>query len=88
MAVHSLARVAVQPLPRATRDGPRLALKGVSPVLDREDSRGSPGRPAVPKDIRELIRTMSRENPLSGVAATGMHRSAKAEPEAQIPAPG
>ena len=28
--------------------------------------RGQPGRPAVPKDIRELIRTMSRENPLWG----------------------
>ncbi len=28
--------------------------------------RGQPGRPAVPKDIRELIRKMSRENPLWG----------------------
>jgi transposase InsO family protein len=28
--------------------------------------RGKPGRPAVPKDVRELIRTMSRENPLWG----------------------
>ena len=28
--------------------------------------RGQPGRPAVPKDIRELIRRMSRENPLGG----------------------
>jgi putative transposase len=28
--------------------------------------RGRPGRPAVPKEIRELIRTMSRENPLWG----------------------
>jgi transposase InsO family protein len=27
---------------------------------------GKPGRPAVPKEIRELIRTMSRENPLWG----------------------
>jgi putative transposase len=25
---------------------------------------GKPGRPPVPKEIRELIRTMSRENPL------------------------
>jgi putative transposase len=29
--------------------------------------RGRPGRPSVPKQVRELIRTMSRENPLWGV---------------------
>jgi putative transposase len=28
--------------------------------------RGKPGRPAVPTDVRELIRTMSRENPIWG----------------------
>ena len=28
--------------------------------------RGKPGRPRVPKEVRELIRTMSRENPLWG----------------------
>jgi putative transposase len=28
--------------------------------------RGRPGRPSVPKQVRELIRTMSRENPLWG----------------------
>jgi len=27
---------------------------------------GKPGRPAVPKEVRELIRTMSRQNPLWG----------------------
>src|SRR5215475_11928491 len=34
--------------------------------------RGQPGRPAVPKDIRELIRKLSRENPLWG--APRIHR--------------
>jgi putative transposase len=28
--------------------------------------RGKPGRPSVPKEVRELIRTLSRENPLWG----------------------
>ena len=28
--------------------------------------RGKPGRPSVPKEVRELIRTMSRDNPLWG----------------------
>src|SRR5678816_64197 len=28
--------------------------------------RGQPGRPPVPKDVRQLIRRMSRENPLCG----------------------
>ena len=28
--------------------------------------RGKPGRPVVPKEVRELIRTMSRENPIWG----------------------
>jgi len=28
--------------------------------------RGQPARPSVPKDVRELIRKMSRENPLWG----------------------
>ena len=28
--------------------------------------RGKPGRPPVPKEVRKLIRTMSRENPLWG----------------------
>jgi hypothetical protein len=27
---------------------------------------GNPGRPVVPRDVRELIQTMSRENPIWG----------------------
>jgi hypothetical protein len=29
---------------------------------------GRPGRPTVPKEVRELIRTMSRDNPLWGAS--------------------
>jgi hypothetical protein len=43
-----------------------MASEGLSPVLDLENRRGKPGRPVVPKEIRELIRMMSSENPLWG----------------------
>jgi hypothetical protein len=33
---------------------------------NRPSGQGTPGRPAVPKEVRELIRTMSRENPIWG----------------------
>ena len=32
----------------------------------RKVRHGKPGRPAVPKEVRQLIRTISRENPLWG----------------------
>src|SRR5215831_6208782 len=37
---------------------------------------GQPGRPAVSKEIRQLIRKMSRENPLWGLAAHGPNQRA------------
>ena len=43
-----------------------LAPQGLPAVLDVESRHGQPGRPAVPKHVRELIRKMSRENPLWG----------------------
>jgi hypothetical protein len=43
-----------------------LAPQGLSPFLEVEDRHGKPGRPSVPKEICELIRMMSRENPLWG----------------------
>jgi hypothetical protein len=42
-----------------------------------EIRHGKPGRPAVPKEIRELIRMMSRENPLRG-RSLGLRRTAQA----------
>jgi len=34
----------------------------------RKVRHGKPGRPAVPKEVRQLIRTMTRDNPLWGAA--------------------
>jgi len=44
-------------------DGHWLARKGFRLFWSWKIRHGQPGRPAVPKDVRELIRTMSRENP-------------------------
>ncbi|MBV9940172.1 MAG: hypothetical protein JO150_16825, partial [Acidobacteriaceae bacterium] len=43
----------------------RLISEGFSLVLDLEIRRGKLGRLVVPKEVRELIRRMSRENPLT-----------------------
>ena len=40
--------------------------KGFRLFWTRKVRHGQPGRPAIPKDVRELIRKMSRENPLWG----------------------
>jgi putative transposase len=45
---------------------PRLAPQGLSPFWTWKIRHGKPGRPAVPKEIRELIGMMSRDNPLCG----------------------
>ena len=37
----------------------------------RRKSRGRPGRPAVPKEMRDLIRRLSRENPLWSAGRIG-----------------
>ena len=49
-----------------SRYGHWLAAEGISFILDMEESQGQCGRPAVAKEIRQLIRRMSRENPLWG----------------------
>jgi len=40
--------------------------KGLRLFWTRKVRRGQPGRPSVPKDVRELIRKMSLANPLWG----------------------
>ena len=40
--------------------------KGFRLFWDWKIRHGKPGRPGVPKEVRQLIRTMSRENPLWG----------------------
>jgi putative transposase len=40
--------------------------KGFRLFWARKVRHGKPGRPAVPKEVRQLIHTMSRENPLWG----------------------
>jgi hypothetical protein len=57
-----LERLAVQCLYRQSLDRHWLAPERFSPVLGLEGAT----RPAVPKEVRQLIRTMSRENPLWG----------------------
>src|SRR6266566_1414715 len=66
VAIQSLERLAIFLGHRQAGNRHRLAPQGLPAVLDLE----SPSRPVwstgVPKDVRELIRRMSRENPLWG----------------------
>jgi putative transposase len=66
LAVGRLEGMAVRYLHRQSSDGDCLAPQGLPSVLDLEDSARSPGRPRVPREVRELIRMMSRENAIWG----------------------
>lgn len=66
LALYRLAGLEVRRVHSASFHSDRLASKELSLVLDAEDSKWEPGRPAVPKEVRELIRTISRENALWG----------------------
>ena len=67
LALRRLERLAVQRLYRQSVDRHRLAPARLSLFWVWKVRHGKPGRPAVPKEVRELIRTMSRENPLCRV---------------------
>ncbi len=66
LVMRGLERLAVQRLPRPTRQVLGWHRKGFRLFWTGKIRRGQRGRPALPKDIRELIRTRSRENPLGG----------------------
>ena len=65
LAVASVARMAISGRHREARDRPHLTAPRLPPALDVEESAPS-GRPAVPPDVRTLIRTMSEASPLWG----------------------
>ena len=44
----------------------RVASPGLSPLWTWKVRRGKPGRPSIPREVRDLIRQMSRDNPLWG----------------------
>ena len=57
-----MARLAPRPGNCQARDRHRLAPQGVQAFLDMEVAAGKPGRPPVSREIRYLVRRMSREN--------------------------
>ena len=58
-----MEQLAIAPADRAAGNGPRVAAGGISPFWEVEIRHGKPGRPAVPPEVRDLIRIMSRNNP-------------------------
>src|SRR5215471_10020839 len=66
MAIRSLDRLAICLAHRQAGNGHWLAPQGLPAVLDV----GSSSRPTVSKEIRHLLRKMSRESPLWGAPAS------------------
>jgi hypothetical protein len=75
--IQGLERLALGAGHREARYGDRLASQGISSLLDWKIRHGRMGRPGVSYEVRDLIRRMSRENPLGrtphprGIAQTG-----------------
>jgi hypothetical protein len=61
-----MERLAICSGHRQTGHRDRVAPQELASVLDMKVRRGQPGRPAVSKSVRELIRKLSRENVLWG----------------------
>ncbi len=66
LALYCLAGLVIRCRPHEARYGHGLAAQGFRLFWAWKIRRGKPDRPAVPKDVRELIRTLSRENPIWG----------------------
>jgi putative transposase len=67
LAVRGVERRAVCSDHRQTEHGHAWHRRSFRLFWTWKVRRGQPGRPAVSKEIRQLIRKMSRENPLWGV---------------------
>ena len=64
VAVIHLAGLAIGTDPGPTGDGHRLAPQGIPPLLELKSRHGRRGRPRVAAETIQLIRRLSRENPL------------------------
>ena len=66
LALPSLVRLARSPGLREARDRDRLATRKFREYWTRLSRSGKPGRPSIPREVRDLIRRMSSANSLWG----------------------
>ena len=66
MALLGLERLGIARFHHQGRHGDGWQRKGFGLFWSWKIRHGKPGRPAVPKEVRQLIRMLSSENPLWG----------------------